>query len=161
MRSQKNVMLNLQTRNWVVSVSVVAGKTFLILAKNGPRSKRNQQLTQQQQKHNNHHHHHHHKMVILAAAAITLAGVGAYKGGQAASGDIQKKARRFKTQRARQVERQAEQAERHEQRESATVGLSVAERLDRFKQSVPGGGGADSKQPKKRFGGLFKKTEGA
>jgi hypothetical protein len=99
-------------------------------------------------------------MVILAAAAITLAGVGAYKGGQAASGDIQKKARRFKTQRARQVERQAEQAERQEQRETATAGLSVAERLDRFKQSVPGGG-ADSKQPKKRFGGLFKKTEGA
>jgi hypothetical protein len=98
------------------------------------------------------------KMVILEAAAITLAGVGVYKGGQAASGDIQKKARRFQTQRARQAERQAEQAERHHQREIATAGLSVTERLNRFKQSVPGG--AD-KQQKKRFGGLFKKTEGA
>jgi hypothetical protein len=96
-------------------------------------------------------------MVILTAAAITLAGVGAYKGGQAASEDIKKKARRFNTQKARQVERQTEQAERQQRRETATAGLSVAERLDRFKQGVPGG---DTNRQKNRFGGLFKKDQG-
>jgi Flp pilus assembly protein TadB len=97
-------------------------------------------------------------MVILTAAAITLAGVGAYKGGQAASEDIKKKARRFNTQKARQAERQAEQAERQQRRETATAGLSVTERLDRFKQGMPGG--SDAKQQKNRFGGLFKKDQG-
>lgn len=83
-------------------------------------------------------------MVVLEAAAITLAGVGAYKGGQAASEDIQKKARRFKTQRDRAAERKLEQAEREKSKKAASEGLSVHERLNRFKKGVP--------TQKKRFG---------
>lgn len=90
-------------------------------------------------------------MVVLEAAAITLAGVGAYKGGQAASEDIQKKARRFKTQRDRAIERKLEKNEREQKAAAATTGLSVQERLNRFKQGVPGNAGK-----KKRFG-LFKR----
>ena len=80
-------------------------------------------------------------MVILAAAAITAAGVGAYKGGQAVAKDVGKRARRMKTERARRQERheEAQELERtHKTEEEKKEAMSVADRLNRFKRGVPG-----------------------
>ena len=53
-------------------------------------------------------------MVILATAAITAAGIGVYKGGQAAAQDLGKKVRRHTSAKLRREERQLEAAERQQ-----------------------------------------------
>jgi len=91
-------------------------------------------------------------MVLLTAAAITAAGVGVYKGGQAAATDISKKVRRHKAGRLRQEERKIEHQERERAREQdslRTENMSAKERIERFKKSVPKGQG--------KKGGLFRK----
>lgn len=81
-------------------------------------------------------------MVILAAAAITAAGVGVYKGGQAAAQDLGKKVRRHTSSKLRRQERELEAAERQQvqqREEERKQQLSSKERVERFKQSIPGG----------------------
>ena len=97
-------------------------------------------------------------MVILATAAITAAGVGLYKGGQAATEDLKKKVRRHTTAKLRNQERQVETTERQQaqQRDSERVQqMTAKERVERFKQSVPGRGGGTAAQTKSS--GLFRK----
>ena len=81
-------------------------------------------------------------MVILATAAITAAGIGVYKGGQAAAQDLGKKVRRHTSAKLRREERQLEAAERQQaqqREEERKQQLSAKERVERFKQSIPGG----------------------
>ena len=80
-------------------------------------------------------------MVIVAAAAITAAGVGVYRGGKAAAEDVGKKLRRSQAARARQAERQEEEAAKSHARQKDDIrkqNMSVSDREARFKKGIPG-----------------------
>jgi hypothetical protein len=77
---------------------------------------------------------------VLAAAALTAAGVGAYKGGQAVAADVKKSVRRRQTGKLREQERQEEAriaSLRQEKHERDTESMTIEERLERFKKSIP------------------------
>jgi uncharacterized protein HemX len=79
-------------------------------------------------------------MVVLAAAALTAAGVGAYKGGQAVASDVKKRVRRHTTGKLREQERQEEAliaSLRKEKHDRETESMTLDERLERFKKSIP------------------------
>jgi hypothetical protein len=79
-------------------------------------------------------------MVILAAAALTAAGVGAYQGGKAVAGDVQKKLRRSKTQRTRNQERKLQTQEQEQLRQienQRKEQMSVDDRVAKFKRGIP------------------------
>jgi hypothetical protein len=95
-------------------------------------------------------------MVILAAAAITAAGVGAYQGGKAVVGDVQKKIRRSTTQRQRNQERKIQTNDIQQQREQDMAlkqHMSIQDRVQKFKQNIP-----DHNNKNKGVGGLFRKN---
>jgi hypothetical protein len=96
-------------------------------------------------------------MVILAAAAITAAGVGAYQGGKAVVGDVQKKIRRSTTQRQRNQERkiQTNDTQQHREQDMALKQhMSIQDRVHKFKQNIPD----HNNNKNKGVGGLFRKS---
>ena len=92
----------------------------------------------------------------MATAAGAAATYGAYRGGKAAVADVKRKRECRKNMRERRAEQEAEVLARQDaaqDRKDEATNLSIAERLERFKQNS----GDNKKSNKKGFLGRLRK----
>lgn len=89
--------------------------------------------------------------VVVAAAAVSAAAYGAYRGSKAGVEDLKKRNRRRKNMNEHKREQAKMDNERKQEQELRRVEndtMSAKERLERFKQNMPGG-------PNQKKRGLF------